>query len=241
MLRKLYESVIPYETRLRFYKWRHPAEFRELRTKVMPSEKGDFSLKPFDEHKCIFIHITKTAGTSVARSLFNYLPYHYTAIQYRVIYGKETFNEYFKFAFVRNPWDRAYSAFRYLKAGGWNENDKAWAEQNLNEFTDFNDFAVNWLNSDNIKKHLHFKPQFEFVCDTNNNILTDYIARFENINEEFNILTNKLGLNSTLGKHNTNPAQGYTEIYSDKAIESVANVYKTDIDLFNYTFLPNNQ
>ena len=140
-IKNVYRTIVPYETRFWLYKLRHPAHFRELRTAVYPSAKGDFSLRPFDEHQSIFVHITKSAGTSVSRSLFGYMPYHRTAIDYRVIYGRKIFEKYFKFAFVRNPWDRLYSAFRYLKAGGWDEKDKVWAENNIAAYEDFTSFV----------------------------------------------------------------------------------------------------
>ena len=236
MLRKIYEKIIPYEKRLQFYNWRNPEEYKALRKKVYPSDKGDFSLKPFDENKCIFIHVTKTAGTSVALSLFGYLPYHYTGIEYRVIYGKNDFNRYYKFAFVRNPWDRLYSAYRYLQSGGWNEKDQAWADINISEFNDFNDFVVNWVNPSNIKKHIHFKPQHEFLYDSRNKLLINYLAYFETINDDFDYLSDKLNLNASLGKHNTNPGSSYRDIYTEESIAIVSDVYAKDINLFGYSF-----
>lgn len=236
LLQQFYNAMLSYETRLRFYKFRHPEEYRQLREKVHPSAKGDFSLKPYDEHHCIFIHITKTAGTSVAKSLFNYLPYHYTAIDYRVIYGKQKFNKYYKFAFVRNPWDRLYSAYRYLKSGGWNDNDKAWAEANLANFDNFTDFIENWLTHGNIKKHLHFMPQHHFICDPKGQLLVDYLAYFETINDDFNKIAQHLGINAKIGHHNANPAESYLHVYNDKTQAIVADVYARDIALFGYQF-----
>ena len=236
ILTKIYETLVPYEKRLTFYKWRHPNEFRELRQKINPSPKGDFSLKPFDEHQAIFVHITKTAGTSVAKSLFGYLPYHYTAIQYRVFYGKNDFKKYFKFAFVRNPWDRLYSAFRYLKSGGWNKEDKKWAETHLSQFDDFNDFVNEWLTTENIQKHMHFKPQHEFICDSHGNILIDYLAYFETLEKDFEIITTQLDIDAKLGTHNVNPGKNYKDIYSDDSKSKVGLVYEKDVALFGYNF-----
>ncbi|MCK4708665.1 MAG: sulfotransferase family 2 domain-containing protein [Gammaproteobacteria bacterium] len=234
--RKLYNILLPYETRLRFYKLRHLADYKKLRTAVHPSAKGDFSLKPFDEHECIFIHITKTAGTSVAKSLFNYLPYHYKAVDYRVIYGRKTFDQYFKFAFVRNPWDRVYSAYRYLKSGGWNEEDRLWSEKNLAEFDNFNQFITQWLNSSNIKKHIHFTPQHQFICDEKGQLLIDYLAYFETINEDFTNIANRLNIETTIAHHNANPADSYLNIYNKKSRDIVADIYSKDIALFGYDF-----
>ena len=235
-MRQIYESLFSYETRLWLYKFRHQDVYRRARKAVHPSPKGDFSLKPFDEHHCIFVHITKTAGTSAAQGLFGYLPYHYTAIDYRVIYGRNAFNTYFKFAFVRNPWDRLYSAYRYLKAGGWNDDDRRWGQDNLAEFDNFNDFVIQWLNMANIRKHIHFRPQHEFVCDSRGRLLIDYLAYFETLEEDFRRIARHLKINAEIGQHNTNPGLHYRDIYNDRSRDIVAQIYSTDIQLFGYDF-----
>jgi len=235
-VQKIYYSMVPYETRRQLYQLRHPDSARRLRTIVHPSPKGDFSLKPFDEHRCIFIHITKTAGTSVAKGLFGYLPYHYTAIDYRVIYGRKTFAEYFKFAFVRNPWDRLYSAYRYLKAGGWDDKDKAWAATNLGTCDNFATFVKHWISPDNIRRHLHFQPQCYFICDTKGRLLVDYLAYFETINDDFKEITKRLHIDTHLGNHNVNPGSDYRDAYDEDSRNIVADIYAQDIAFFGYDF-----
>lgn len=172
----------------------------------------------------------------MAKSLFGYLPYHYTAIDYRVIFGRKTFNKYFKFAFVRNPWDRLYSAYRYLKSGGWDEKDKAWAESRLSQYDDFPTFVKNWVTPENVKKHLHFRPQCYFICDSRRQLLIDYIAYFETINQDFDFLCKRLGINASLGVHNANPGKNYRDIYDQESREIVAKVYDMDIKYFGYDF-----
>lgn len=235
-VRQIYKSLLSYEIRLWLYKLRHKKEYEHLRTAILPSSKGNFSLKPFDQHQCIFVHITKTAGTSVANSLFGYLPYHYTAIDYRVIYGEKTFNQYFKFAFVRNPWDRLYSAYRYLNAGGWNDDDKKWAQDNLSQYDSFVDFVKRWLTKDNIYKHRHFWPQTRFICDNKNRLLVDYLAYFETINNDYDVIRKKLGIGHDIGHHNANPGNSYKDAYNDESRNIVEKVYADDISLFGYNF-----
>ena len=235
-LRDIYHSIIPYEWRFQFYKLRHLREMQELRSHVYPSEKGNFSLRPFDQNHCLFIHITKTAGTSVAKSLFSYLPYHYTAIEYRVIYGRSDFDRYFKFAFVRNPWDRLYSAYRYLKAGGWDEGDRIWAEENIGHIKDFDEFVSRWLSIENMHKHLHFKPQHEFICDSRGRMLVNYLAYFETLQDDFKRVCRHMDIDAELGCHNANPGLGYQDVYTEETRQKVAEIYAQDIALFGYDF-----
>ncbi|MDM7859634.1 sulfotransferase family 2 domain-containing protein [Alteromonas sp. ASW11-36] len=236
MFKELYHRIIPEEWRYWLYKWRNPEEIADLRTRVNPSPKGNFALRPFDEKQAIFVHITKTAGTSVALALFNALPYHYRAWQYRVIFGRKTFAQYYKFAFVRNPWDRLYSAFSYLKGGGWDDNDKKWAAENLADINDFNDFVMNWLTPERLHAHLHFWPQSEFICNAKDKPLIDYLAYFETINDDFNHIAKRIKTDVQLTHTNASKRAGYQSVYSDEAIAKVAELYARDIHNFGYSF-----
>src|ERR1051325_4646004 len=62
-------------------------------------------------HRCIFIHIPKTAGNSVNRVFGVGWQDHKDLQRYRDELPKETFERYFKFAVVRNPWDRLLSDY----------------------------------------------------------------------------------------------------------------------------------
>lgn len=236
VIRSIYQKVVPAEWRFWFYKQRNAEHMAQLRTRVNPSPKGDFSLAPYDQKKAIFVHITKTAGTSVALTLFGALPYHYRAWEYRVIFGRKDFDQYFKFAFVRNPWDRLYSAFSFLKGGGWDENDRQWAEKNLGGITDFNDFVLNWLTPDRLYAYIHFWPQSDFICDGKNRAMIDYLAYFETIGDDFDVIAKKIGCEQHLQHTNKSQRQGYQEVYTEAAKQKVALLYARDIANFGYTF-----
>lgn len=235
-MKKLYRALLPYEIRYFFYKLRHPAEFKMLRWQVYSSPRGDFSLRSFDKQRCIFIHIPKSAGTSVAQSLFGELPYHYTAVQYRVIYGRRTYNQYFKFAFVRNPWDRLYSGYSYLKNGGWNEEDRIWYSLNLSHLVDFNTFVIDWLNPQRLNAHMHFRPQVDFICDRRQRPIIDYLGYFETLSDDFAYITRKMNLAAELFHFNASKRESYRDVYISEAIEKVNQLYRSDIELFGYDF-----
>lgn len=208
----------------------------KLRREVNPSAKGNFSLRRYDEYRCIFIHITKTAGTSVATAFFDELPYHYTAVQYRVIFGRRNFNQYFKFAFVRNPWDRLYSAWNFLKQGGWDEKDAAWAAGHLGHIDDFNEFVCQWMNEERLWSHIHFWPQYRFIEDHKGRCLLDHIAYFETIHQDFEVIACRLGIETTLPHKNPSRRSDYRDIYSGEARDKVARLYARDIDKLGYSF-----
>ena len=62
--------------------------------------------------KFVFIHINKTAGSSIEKALKLRFE-HKTALEKRAEIGPELFAEKFVFAFVRNPWDKVVSHYHY--------------------------------------------------------------------------------------------------------------------------------
>jgi hypothetical protein len=99
-------------------------------------------LRPFDDLECIFIHVPRCAGTSVSSGLFGRPSgTHINARMFQTVYSRGEWERYFKFAFVRSPWDRLLSAFRYLRKGGSIESDRTWARENLVPDEDFGDFV----------------------------------------------------------------------------------------------------
>lgn len=231
-----YHKLVPPEMRYWIYKFRNPNKFKTILTANYPSEKGDFSLAPYNEKQAIFVHITKAAGTALALSIFGKLPYHYTAWQYRVIFGRKKFQQYYKFTFVRNPWDRLYSAYSYLKGGGWNDQDAAWATEHLSQINDFNDFVINWLTPDRLYAHIHFWPQVDFICDNKGTPIIDDLFYFESIETDFQAIKKKIGAKKELAHINASKRIGYQEVYSPEAIERVAQLYAQDIKCLGYKF-----
>jgi hypothetical protein len=136
---------------------------------------------------------------------------------------EKEFNLYFKFGFVRNPWDRLVSAYHYsLKWYAENDAQKL----NLKRFDNFS----TWMRP----VHTGFNKygsQYSYVRGC------DFIGRTENFQEDFNTVCDKIGIpKQQLPHKNATKHEHYTEYYDDETREIVAEKYAKDIEYFGYKF-----
>lgn len=194
-------------------------------------------IKPNHKLKCIFIHIPKVAGISIEEAIFGAKVGHKKIINYKY-YNPIAFKTYYKFTFVRNPLDRMVSAFFFLKKGGRNSADKRWAEENLANINTFNDLAYKMMNNKEFQNKIlswqHFRPQYTYIIDEDNQIPMDFIGKFENINNDFELLIKNLNIEARLPHKNKNDRYHFSYYYNDETIEFVSNLYEKDIQFFGY-------
>lgn len=240
ILQKCYWRL-PYETRRIIFSKVYPnlyARYQKLREPQALKYHRD--IHTFIKNKCIFIHIPKTAGVAVTNSLFGRATGGHTPLaQYAIILSKKEFESFFKFTLVRNPWDRLVSAYLYLKQGGRNKYDKAWAEKHLSPYRDFETFVLEWVNKTNILKGVHFMPQYTFLTLPGKRYPEmDFIGRYENLIEDYNQIRNILGFGEQLILYNKtqNKNSDYRTYFNNKMTEIVYNTYIDDIELFGYNF-----
>jgi hypothetical protein len=211
-------------------------ELMQLKRQMMSEE---YSFKPFDESKTIFVHIPKAAGVSICKSLYGSLAGGHTPIsRYQYVFSKKDFCSYFKFTFVRNPWDRLFSAYTFLKKGGFNVKDEDWATKNLSSFNSFEEFVMGWVSPDNVRKYLHFIPQTDMLFLPGTSTMPiDFIGFFENIEDDFNYIAATMNKTVTLPYFNkTEREESYLHQYNEAMIAKVAEVYRSDIETFGYVF-----
>lgn len=197
------------------------------------------SLKPFEEYQCIFIHIPKCAGQSIRNSLFdNLLPGHITVYTYQMIYPKRTFDKFFKFTIVRNPWDRLVSSYLFLKGGGAHQMDQQWADKHLRKFSSFEEFVKSGLPNQHIRSYPHFRPQNKFLVGQEGDIPVDFIGRVETLQEDFQTIKNELKTSQDLLYVNKTPnkKRDFRKYYTEETKKIVFDIYNEDIILFNYDF-----
>ena len=115
---------------------------------------------------------------------------------YSYNYGVEKFESYFKFTFVRNPWDRFVSLWFKFKEEPILQNQLN-AIYGLSPYCDFDDMEsvlrYLWLsNKKGLLLPFWFKPQYEFVHDNNLRVLTNYVGMYEKLQFCFDFLCDSI-------------------------------------------------
>ena len=229
---------MPYGVRRLAYGLMWPERFGEL-LELRGRDGTGYTLRSFDELGCIFVHVPKAAGVSVTRSLFGNLGgAHRTLRQYQVAFPHSLYERYFKFAFVRNPWDRLVSAYEFLAQGGFDAGDRRWAVRNLSEFDEFGDFVRGWLNHENIYSRVHFVPQYIFLRGANGDEPgVDFVGRVESFDRDFRHVCEVLGVDAQRRHDNVSSRRkNYREYYDEETKRMVGRTYSKDIELFGYEF-----
>jgi len=232
---------MPHEVRRLLFRVASPAgakRVRKLRSAVPHSSTSE-SLRLFCETRTVFVHIPKTAGNSVGWSLYGRkLGGHRRLVDYELCFSKAELESFFKFAFVRNPWDRLVSAYRFMTKGGKNRYDVAWSRQFMAPFDCFREFVEGWVTEENVRKGFHFRPQCEFVVSSEKVIGVDQIYCFEEIERDYEYLRERLGFGDRLQVRNRTDGRSpdYRDMYDAKTKDIVGSVYRDDIREFSYRF-----
>ena len=156
------------------------------------------------EKSFIFVHICKTAGTSVGSALRPYLNFlhqkgvHATAADYVDVLGA-SFEDYFTFCVVRNPYDWMVSLFEYIRGEPAHFQYDLVSPMSFDEFVDFHNSTNGFKQSDWV--YIEGKRNMSFV------------ARFESLAEDFAKITDILDLDASLPHLNSSAQRGAWEVY----------------------------
>jgi len=176
--------------------------------------------------KFVFFHLYKVAGTSVKRALNPYKeakgrPH----TKPSEIKDKNLLN-YFKFCFVRNPWDWQVSLYFYMLL---KKNHRQHALIKSMNFEQYIEWRVNY----------ECFTQYEWLSENGNlsgNIDIDFIGKYEFLNSDFNKICDILKIGCSLPYKNKTNHKHYTEYYTEKSKKIIEKAFKKDINFFGYSF-----
>ena len=180
----------------------------------------------------IFIHLNKNGGTSISNAIG--LPYvrHLNVKEIISMIGEDAFSQSFVFCVVRNPWDRVVSQYEFrLRTNQINKSDinssfKEWVKDTYGGQNTFS----------NYKNPKLFYPQCDWLKDKNGVIRVENILKFESLHDDFEKITEKLGIKNDLPHLNVTRKKSYKNYYDKETEETVGKWFKEDIERFNYSF-----
>jgi hypothetical protein len=182
-------------------------------------------------HRFVFAHVPKTGGISVRAALEPFADGQDAAARDTthetlpaLLVRRPDLAGHFKFAFVRNPWDRLVSFHAYARA-------RLAPTVPQMQGVDFGamlrllEAGAPWLT------RLHvMRPQREHVRGA------DFVGRFEYLDSDFAQVCARLGISAELPRKNASRHGAYASYYDGSGRDFVAARYREDIEEFGYSF-----
>ncbi|MGL6315389.1 sulfotransferase family 2 domain-containing protein [Vibrio sp. WXL103] len=192
-----------------------------------------------DKLKFIFVHIPKSAGTSIATALSTVegnnkavvkATRHETLCDFisRTNFDYAGFK---KFCIVRNPYARLYSLYRYLL--------KSKVRHEISSVECFEQFILELNDSDSWALKLSAtNNQTDFFMGENGRIIANYIGNYEFLVSELISIKQWLGVDFELRHLNSSDSHSvdYREHYSGAMVDIVTKLYSKDLELLQYSF-----
>ncbi len=186
------------------------------------------------DRKFVFVHIPKTAGTSLVRALgYKKRPQN----PHQVIADTpKLYADYLRFCFVRNPWGRLYSSYNYavkMAADGRNVEQNPIRAHLAGNDAGFEPFVMDFLTPKLAKSSAHFRPQLRWIKASS----PQFIGRFETMESDLGYLFSALSITDYhMPKVNRSDAPSYLEVYTPAMVDKVARIYEKDIAQLGYSF-----
>ena len=204
------------------------------------------------EQNFLFVAVPKTGTTKIE----NYLNDHFYKTNVHISWPSEEsgerpfhkhstsielerefpdYSKFYKFAFVRNPYDVVVSWFSYLTKS-LNKPSKhlkdlhksRYGERYMSgDFKDFCDYAPPWV----------FANCYSFIMDRYGDVGVDYIGRYENFANDFEEVCAHLRIPPpSADKENSSGHAHYTTYYDDYTRDLVSRKFALDLKIFDYYF-----
>ncbi len=189
------------------------------------------------------IHVPRSAGTSLANSLYGVFLGHFT-VQDLLAVSPPAILALPRFTVVRNSWSRAVSAWSFARAGGGQE---VAGEQRVRiahperyqgaDFSSFERFVKDWLGNQPLGRlDGVFRYQSDYILDKNGQLAFDHLGRFEQLPATIEWLSDQLGRRLAPVHANRSDVGDYRSHYTPDLRDRVAAIYAKDIALLGYDF-----
>lgn len=214
----------------------------------------------WNEPKCVHIHIPKTGGNSITaalRSAWAGKPLservvlrlrhagtapaavgrfhkHAKARDIYGVVGERAWRGRFSFTVVRNPWDLMVSSYHWWlnRAARWKHlHGHVRAVAALGSFSRFMDSPYGRERINEQEGNFH-----DWICNAEGGMLVEMVCRFERLEEDWQAIATRLGLQVPLPHLNRGNRGTYRDYYDRSSKRIVAQRFAWAIDNFEYLF-----
>ena len=210
-------------------------------------------------YQFLFVHIPKTGGTSIRAALRRYkwrdpyriplfflsrlssatghrlackLPRHAKAIAAYEMLPRDLYQNLFKFAFVRNPWDLQVSSFHHIRR------ERPHLLEGAQDFESFLRMKLSRGRDYVYHFDVSIEPQSDYIVDMHRNLIVDLVGRYENFTSDFEEACERIGIPCPRLPHRRQATDrsDYRQYYNDATAQLIADHFKSDIEMFGYCF-----
>jgi hypothetical protein len=163
---------------------------------------------------------------------------HLFACHLRALLPKKIWRTYFKFAFVRNPWDRIVSWYAMVRRKGPQDNLWKYALENSHDFNSFLKNCTGDIYESPFRRRNFFRNQWDYISDLDGSLMVDFVGRFENLaNDTMAVFKRiKVPTPSVIPHLNQGSHGHYREFYTEKTKDLLGQRFSKDIEFLGYRF-----
>lgn len=205
-----------------------------------------------DAHQLIYFELPKNACTSMKTQLAEVLNlpkrpdfpwyihrdnnYTFPAATQKEVLTK--YQDYLRFAIIRNPWERLVSC--YKDKIFYKDEDNTYFIRTNPQFSKgmpFDEFVDLVATIPDHLADFHFCSQLNLLTDFQGDFLCNYLAELETLNFHFEKIKAKTGIPFEIAPHlNKTKKSSYVDYYNPDLVEKVRQRYRHDIEFFGYEF-----
>jgi hypothetical protein len=192
-------------------------------------------------HNFMFVHIWKTGGTSIRSALTRFCItdlFTFHPMLSEIIPCVRDHERFFRFAFVRNPWDLQVSLYHFIlqyeirTAGQLGPHPYRAQVDALGSF----DAYIHWAVGEGAVLEGR-RNQVEFLRDLKGDLGVNFVGRFERLQEDFGQVCEMVGLQPIRLDHKfKTERRRYQEYYTLETRQIVGDRFAEDCRAFDYNF-----
>lgn len=247
IFQEMYKCIKTIYLDSRYQRRTYKRQFQAMRQSV--HKYGNYPYPKYmvlPEKKIVYLEMPKVANCSIKASMLKEkfeddYSVQNESLKYTVHKLTKRYDNYYKFTFVRNPFERVVSCYesKYHK-------DRRMVGKIVKEL-EYEYYLFGYIRKDrgfsnflcrialipNAYKDHHFKPQYNIVYDKHGRKRVDYIGKYENLGQEYQKISQKFDLDD-LAVYNKTDRKDYMDYYNMFTVYLAYFIYRKDIKYFGY-------